>query len=500
MLETAEVGHRIDKQTYAREEPKLREALVNAQFDFGSARSRSIVVLISGVEAAGRAESAIKLTEWMDPRHLRVHAFGEPTEEETAHPAAWRYWRALPAHGRIAVFMNGWYSEALNGHPRGEEDLGRLDGRLAGVRDFERMLAREHVVVVKFWIHLSSKDQKRRLAELDRDKRTTWQITSADWARARQYGKHHNLWEHALRETSADVAPWYVVEGADQRYRDLTVGRILLDTMHRVLAPAPPRKIERRSARRERMPTVIDNVKLVRDLDLTQKLSEARYDRELVRWQGRLARATSQKTFAKRSLIVVFEGADAAGKGSSIRRVVHALHPSQYTIVPIAAPTDEELAHPYLWRFWRQLPRRGQVVIFDRSWYGRVLVERVEGFAEESAWMRAYDEIVRFEEELVSAGAVVCKVWLQISKDEQMRRFKAREKTPFKRFKITADDWRNRRRWNDYERAVCDMVERTSTEIAPWTLVEANDKRFARIKVLRTIVKRLEAASGARAP
>ncbi len=496
MLETAEVGHRLDKQTYAREEPKLREALVNAQFDLAAAHSRSIVVLISGVEAGGRAESAIKLTEWMDPRHLRVHAFAAPIEEESAHPPAWRYWLALPPRGRIAVFMNGWYSEALGGRLRGEDDLERLDGRLAGVRDFERMLARERVVLLKYWIHLSSKDQKRRLAKLDRDRRTTWKITSADWASARQYGKHHDLWEHALRETSTDVAPWYVVEGADDRYRDMTVGRILLDTMRRVLTPAPPRTIERRRARRGRTPTVIDNVKLIRDLDLTQKLPEARYDRELVRWQGRLATAAAHKAFAKRSLVLVFEGADAAGKGSSIRRVVQALHPSQYTIVPIAAPTDEELAHPYLWRFWRQLPRRGQVVVFDRSWYGRVLVERVEGFAEESDWMRAYDEIVRFEEELVSAGAVVCKFWLQISRDEQMRRFRAREKTPFKRFKITAEDWRNRKHWSDYERTVCDMVERTSTEIAPWTLVEANDKRFARIKVLRTIVKRLEAALG----
>jgi len=365
------------------------------------------------------------------------------------------------------------------------------------VRDFERMLVRERVVLVKYWIHLSSRDQKRRLAKLDRDRRTTWKITSADWASARQYGKHHDLWEHTLRETSTDVAPWYVVEGADDRYRDMTVGRILLDTMRRVLTPAPRRTIERRRAPRGRPPTVIDNVKLIRDLDLTQRLAEAVYDRELVRWQGRIAKAAVNRAFAKRSLVLVFEGADAGGKGSSIRRVVQALHPSQYTIAPIAAPTDEELAHPYLWRFWRQLPRRGQVVVFDRSWYGRVLVERVEGFAEESDWMRAYDEIVRFEEELVSAGAVVCKVWLQISKDEQMRRFRAREKTPFKRFKITADDWRNRKRWNDYEHAVCDMVERTSTEIAPWTLVEANDKRFARIKILRTIVKRLEAALGA---
>jgi len=494
MLETAEVGHRLDKRTYAREEPKLREALVNAQFDLASARNCSVVVLISGVEAGGRGESAIKLTEWMDPRHLRVHAFGEPTEEEAAHPPAWRYWLALPARGRIAIFMNAWYAEALDGQLRGDEGRERLDGRLTSVRDFERMLARERVLLVKFWIHLAKADQKSRLAALDDDTRTTWRITSADWSRARQYGKNHDLWERALHETSIDVAPWYVVEGADDRYRDMTVGKILLDTMRRALASPPAKRGTKRRAASAPPPAPIDNVKLIRDLDLSQQLSAGEYKRELPRWQARLARATRRKSFEQRSLVLVFEGADAAGKGSAIRRVVHALHPSQYTIVPIAAPTDEELAHPYLWRFWRQLPRRGGIVVFDRSWYGRVLVERVEEIADEAEWMRAYDEIVRFEEELHTAGAVVCKVWLQISKEEQMRRFRAREKTPFKRFKITADDWRNRKRWNDYERAVCDMVERTSTEIAPWTLVEAEDKRYARIKVLRTIVRRLDAA------
>lgn len=499
MLETAEVGHRLDKKKYLREEAKLREALVNAQFDLGSARCSAFVVLISGVEAGGRAESAIKLTEWMDPRHLRVHAFGDPTEEESAHPLAWRYWRALPSRGRMAIFMNAWYAEALDGNLRGDEDRERLDGRLAGVRDFERMLAREQVTLVKFWIHLSRTDQKKRLAALHRDHRATWTISSADWARARRYSKMHDLWERALHETSIDVAPWYVVEGVDARYRDLTVGTILLETMRRALAAHTPTRRASNKRASPPPPAPLDNVKLIHDLDLSRRVSVAQYRRELPRWQERLARATAHKTFGERSLVLVFEGADAAGKGSTIRRVVHALHPSQYSIVPIAAPTDEELAHPYLWRFWRQMPRRGNVVIFDRSWYGRVLVERVERIADEHDWMRAYDEIVRFEEELAAAGAVVCKVWLQIDKDEQMRRFKARERTPFKRFKITADDWHNRERWNDYERAVGDMIERTSTEIAPWTLVEANDKRYARIKVLRTIAKRLEAAlDGAR--
>jgi polyphosphate kinase 2 (PPK2 family) len=194
------------------------------------------------------------------------------------------------------------------------------------------------------------------------------------------------------------------------------------------------------------------------------------------------------------ALMVVFEGNDAAGKGGAIRRVTGALDPRQYRTVPIAAPTEEERAQPYLWRFWRHVPGRGQFTIFDRSWYGRVLVERVEGFCSQADWLRAYGEINDFEEQLHNYGIVLVKFWLSIDKDTQMQRFKEREEVSFKRYKITEEDWRNRDKWDHYVDAVDDMVDRTSTEIAPWTLVEANDKRYARVKVLRTINEALEAA------
>jgi polyphosphate kinase 2 (PPK2 family) len=241
-------------------------------------------------------------------------------------------------------------------------------------------------------------------------------------------------------------------------------------------------------------PAVIDNVKLIRDLDLSLKFPAKRYESELAKCQGRLAKLSRHKRFARHALVLVFEGVDAAGKGGAIRRVTGALDARQYVTVPIAAPTDEEKSHPYLWRFWRNVPRRGGITVFDRSWYGRVLVERVEGLSPPDDWMRAYSEINEFESELVESGVVVVKFWMQISKAEQLRRFRARQHTPFKRFKITPDDWRNRKRWNDYEVAVCDMVDRTSTEIARWTLIEAEDKHHARIKVLRTIVDRLDRA------
>jgi polyphosphate kinase 2 (PPK2 family) len=237
-----------------------------------------------------------------------------------------------------------------------------------------------------------------------------------------------------------------------------------------------------------------DRTALIHSLDLTLSLSDSVYSDELDRWQARLARQTHTKRFKRHSLVLVFEGVDAAGKGGAIRRVTGALDARQYVSVPISAPTDEEKAHPYLWRFWRNVPPLGGIRIFDRSWYGRVLVERVEAFAAPADWMRAYGEINQFEQQLVQAGAVIVKFWLQVSKEEQLRRFKAREQTSFKRFKITPDDWRNRKKWDAYELAVCDMVERTSTELAPWTLVEAEDKRYARVKVLQTIVERLDRA------
>ena len=494
MLESAEIGHRTSKHVYAREEPKLREALLNAQFDLSQSGHGPVLVILSGVEGGGRGETANKLTEWMDPRHIRVVAFGKRTHDDAARPPAWRYWNALPPRGRLGIFLNAWYNEVAVSHIHSDTDNAALHSGLEAIREHEQMLADEGLVVLKFWIHLSKAAQRKRLKALDRDPRTSWRVTKADWSAYRLYSKRHDLWEHLLRETSTGYAPWYVVEGADDRYRYLTVGKILLDALRGSVAH---KRSGIKHAITPTAPSVVDNVKLIRDLDLTKKLSSERYARGLEKQQGQLAKLTRHKRFADRSLVLVFEGVDAAGKGSAIRRVTGALDARQYVTIPIAAPSDEERAHPYLWRFWKNVPRVGGIAIFDRSWYGRVLVERVEGFCSVSDWMRAYSEINQFEEQLAEGGAVIVKFWLQISRKEQLRRFRARSETSFKRFKITPEDWRNRKKWNDYESAVCDMVDRTSTEIAPWTLVEAEDKRYARIKVLTTINERLKASLAA---
>lgn len=491
MLESAEIGHRVSERVYAREEPKLREALLNAQYDLSQSGRGPALLIISGVEFGGRGETANKLTEWMDPRHVRVVAFGPRLAEEATRPPAWRYWCTLPPKGKIGIFMNAWYEEAMLEYIAGRIELDRLQTHLHAIREHEQMLTDEGFSLLKFWIHLSKSAQKKKLRDLEADPRTAWRVTREDWEAYRIYSRSHERWETLLRETSTGVAPWYVVEGVDECYRYLTVGKILLDALRSLLASRPARS---KHAITPPPPSVIDNVKLIRDLDLSQRLGAKTYARELAKYQGKLAALTRHKRFSKHSLITVFEGIDAAGKGGTIRRVAHALDARQYVIVPVAAPTAEERTFPYLWRFWRNVPRYGGITIFDRSWYGRVLVERVEGYTGVYDWMRAYDEINQFEEQLVQGGAVVVKFWLQVSKAEQMRRFKAREQTPFKHFKITPEDWRNRTKWNAYEQAVCDMVDRTSTEAVPWTLVEAEDKYFARVKVLKTIVERLQRA------
>ena len=492
MLESAEVGHRIAKATFARAETKLREALLNGQYEMNAARRGPILVLVSGLEGGGRGETANKLNQWMDPRFIRTTAFGSATPEEEVRPLAWRYWRALPPRGKVGIFMNAWYRKLAAAYVSRKVDPAQFNALLQDIRQYEQMLTDEGIVLLKFWIHLSKKGQQERLQALASDPKTAWRVTNVDKRGLKHYNQYHDVWEQLLRETSIGAAPWYVVEGTDSNYRNLTVGRILLGAMDKVNAGAQP-------APRPMVapaPSVIGNVEIIRRLDLTQKIDETIYERELAKWQARLAALTQRKKFRGRSLILAFEGSDAAGKGGAIRRVATSFDAHQFVVVPIAAPSEEEFALPFLWRFWRQIPPQGGITIFDRSWYGRVLVEHVEGYCGVADWMRAYDEINQFEEQLVRAGTVVCKFWLQISEAEQLKRFKARERTAFKRFKITRDDWRNRKKWPAYEHAVADMVDRTSTELAPWTLVESEDKYFARVKILKTIAKQLERALG----
>ncbi len=490
MFEAAENEHLLDEATYDAKLPKLREALLAAQYELKAQGRFPVIVLINGIEGAGKGETVKLLNEWMDPRLIRVETFLQPSAEERQHPPAWRYWQRLPGKGRIGVFFGNWYSQMLHGRVNKELSRLELDAAIDQAERFERMLADEGALILKFWFHLSKGQLKQRLKHLKKDPRLGWKLSPLDWRQARVYDRFVKQGERVLRRTHHDYAPWHVVPGFDERFRSLTVGTVLLKALQRALASKPrkPRKAAAVS------PPPVDGQGVLAALDLSQHLDKADYEDQLLTEQARLAKLLRDKKYRRHALVAAFEGNDAAGKGSAIRRVTGALDPRQYRIVPVAAPSDEELAQPYLWRFWRHIPRKGDFTIFDRSWYGRVLVERVEELTPVADWQRAYGEINEFEEQLSDAGIVLAKFWLAIDQDTQLERFKAREETPFKRFKITEDDWRNRDKWDLYSQAVDDMVVQTSTAIAPWTLVEANDKRFARVKVLRTLNEALERA------
>jgi len=490
MFESAELGHEIDKDRYDKEEPELRAALLKAQYELVKTDKFPVVIILGGVDGAGKGDTLNLLNAWMDPRHMSTNALRPVGDDLVGRPPMWRFWHALPANGRVAVFVGSWYSRPLIDRVYGEIKTAKLDQHIDEILRLEQMLADEGTLLLKFWLHLSKKAQKKRFKELEEHSSTSWRVNATDWKHLEMYDKFQSTAEHILRATSTAEAPWLVVEGGDERYRNLTIGRAILDSIRRRLdEPAKPRGV--RAAARL---TPIDDVSVLDRLDLSQTIDKEVYKDELAELQGRLNRLSRHKRFDKLSVVCAFEGSDAAGKGGAIRRVTQALDARKYDVIPIAAPTDEEKARPYLWRFWRNLPERGRMTIYDRSWYERVLVERVEGYCSESDWMRAYGEINDFEAQLVKNKIVVVKYWLQISKDEQLARFKAREATPFKNHKITQEDWRNREKWDDYRTAVNDMVERTSTNEAPWTVIAANDKYLARLSVLRTLVEALDKA------
>ncbi|MBG8560806.1 MULTISPECIES: polyphosphate:AMP phosphotransferase [Pseudomonas] len=490
MFESAEIGHAIDKETYDAEVPALREALLEAQFELKQQSRFPVIVLINGIEGAGKGETVKLLNEWMDPRLIEVRTFDQQTDEELARPPAWRYWRALPSKGRMGVFFGNWYSQMLQGRVHGQFKDAVLDQAINGAERLEKMLCDEGALIFKFWFHLSKKQMKARLKSLKDDPLHSWKISPLDWQQSQTYDRFVRFGERVLRRTSRDYAPWHIIEGVDPNYRSLAVGKILLEGLQNALKA----KALGRQTNIAPLGESIDGRSLLGSLDMTLRLDKNDYQEQLIVEQARLAGLLRDKRMRRHALVAVFEGNDAAGKGGAIRRVAAALDPRQYRIVPIAAPTEEERAQPYLWRFWRHIPARGKFTVFDRSWYGRVLVERIEGFCSQADWMRAYGEINDFEEQLHDAGVVVVKFWLSIDEQTQLERFQEREQIPFKRFKITEEDWRNRDKWDAYSEAVGDMVDRTSTEVAPWTLVEANDKRWARVKVLRTINEALEAA------
>jgi AMP-polyphosphate phosphotransferase len=486
MLKSAELGRTLAKPEYDAAVAELRTSLLKVQAQLADAKL-PVVVLIHGADGAGKTETLNTLSEWFDARYLRIEAYEPPSEEERARPEFWRYWMWMPKAGQVGIFLGSWYTQPILDCVLGEGKNESLDQSLARSNAFERTLSDNGTLFIKLWFHVTKKTQKKRLKAEESAKSTRFLVSKTNWQHHDHYAEFVAVTEQVLRDTSTGYAPWTVIEAADDHYRNVTAGLSILEQMQRHLA-------ERRSSDAPKaQPQIADPVTELDRLDLSLKLDKPEYEERLAELQGKLGALARKLRRRKRSAIFLFEGSDAAGKGGAIRRLVWSLDARQYRIIPIAAPSEEELAHHYLWRFFRHLPTRGRITIYDRSWYGRVLVERVEGFAPEEAWRRAYKEINDFEQELTRDGIVLVKFWLQISPQEQLLRFQDREREPWKQHKITAEDYRNRAKTPEYEAAVSEMLMRCSTEYAPFTLVEAEDKRYARIKVLEAVCERLAA-------
>ena len=501
MFEIAELKNQVSKQQYEQEVSELRTQLLDVQQQLETA-SLPVIVLIAGVDGAGKGDVINTLNEWFDPRYMGTHAFSQPSDEERERPHHWRYWMSLPPRGRIGIYAIGWYGPPMADRVYDRIGNAELDAELVHINKLEKELADDGALIVKCWLHLSKQQQEKLIHKLDKNPETRWQVSAADKKHLKLYNKFIGIAERTLGGTSTPEAPWLIINGYDPRYRRLTIAKHLIE------------RISQRLERRTNGANVVEltsnaavsvspplgegatnaGTNFLSALDLGQKLSKSSYQQELALHQGTIWQLTRKARLKKRSTILVFEGWDAAGKGGVIRRITQAMDARNYRVIPVAAPTDEEKAHHYLWRFWRHLPRDGKVTIYDRSWYGRVLVERVENLATPEEWTRAYSEINDFEEELTDHGIILIKYWMHISQDEQLKRFKARENASYKRYKITEDDYRNREKWDLYEAAVNEMITRTSTEYAPWRIIEANDKYHGRIQVFKVLCEAYEKA------
>jgi len=493
MLELIDLDKKISKEVYGQTFPELEIRLGECQ-RAARAAGVPVIVVFEGWDAAGKGTLINRFTQAMDPRGFKVHPISAPTKTERFYPWMRRFWTALPANGDFAIFDRSWYGRVLL--ERVERRTPRRQWKQAydDVQQFEQQLAESGAVIVKFWLHIGRKEQKKRFKRLEKDAATAWKVGKLEWRHHKKYEDWLEAIEEMLERTQTACAPWTVVEATQGRFARVKVFETVIRTVEAELErrerhPRPePRPMPEPVETPTTQQTILDRV------DLSLSIEREPYEKELDELQERLFRLEHELFVARLPAAIVYQGWDAAGKGGNIKRLTRGLDPRGYEVVPVGAPTDEELSRHYLWRFWRQVPKAGHITIFDRSWYGRVLVERVEGLCTEDEWQRAFREINEFERQLADFGTVIVKFWLQIDQAEQLRRFEARQQTARKQWKITDEDWRNREKWAKYEAAVVDMLERTSTTYAPWTILEANCKLHARIKALRTVAEALESA------
>jgi polyphosphate:AMP phosphotransferase len=514
MLDQIDLAQRIGRSDYRERRNQLRDRLQAAMAGILEARV-PVAVVVEGWAGTAKVRTIGVMTRRLDPRGVRVHSIVPPGDAEQPYPWLYRFWRLIPSHGRVSFFDRSWYREVIEARARHGMSAGDARDRCSDIVTLERQWIDDGAIILKFWLHISRREQRRRFQALLADRLTAWQVTDDDRWQHRNYDRVARVVEEIIARSHTPAAPWHIVPATCARTARLAVMETVVTAFERRLGidPAEPvaplsldgalfRRIkdEPRQSPAMRQPVGISTdgagAPVLRHVDLSPRADAASYSRQLAELQALLHLLGTQVYRQRRPVVLVFEGWDAAGKGGAIQRVTEELDPRSFVVHAIAAPSGEDALRHYLYRFWRRLPPRGQIGIFDRSWYGRVLVERVEGFARDDEWRRAYDEINEFEHQLVAFGAIIAKFWLHISADEQLRRFQERQTVAHKSWKLTDEDWRNRERWPQYEEAADEMLRRTSTADAPWTIIESEDKRYGRLKVLRTLVQRLEAELG----
>ncbi|PPK81468.1 polyphosphate:AMP phosphotransferase [Lacrimispora xylanisolvens] len=489
MLEKIDLSKKIDKETYKKTEKEQSEKLGLLQRQLKEA-GIPVMIVFEGMGASGKGTQINHLIQALDPRGFDVYANDKSTDEERMRPFLWRFYTKLPAQGRIAVFDRSWYRQVTMERFSTKLPDEDLPAAFHDIQSFERQLTDDGMVIIKLFLYISREEQKKRFKKLENSKETSWRVTKDDWKRNTEYDRFLKICEEMLQNTDMDYAPWTIIEANDKEYAAAKIMSCVADC----LSDALNKKSLNGVAKEKEVPVRSESFKsgVLSGVDLTKSISKEDYKKEIDRLQKKLEFLHSQIYRMRIPVVLGFEGWDAAGKGGAIKRLTSHLDPRGYKVYPTAAPNDLERVHHYLWRFWINMPKAGHIAIFDRTWYGRVLVERVEGFCRESQWKQAYQEINEMESHLANAGAVVLKFWLHIDKDEQEKRFKERQEDPLKQWKITEEDWRNREKWDQYESAVNEMLVRTSTTYAPWVVVEGNCKYYARIKILKTVVEALE--------
>ena len=499
MLEQINLSKKMEKNVYQEKMEVLEPRLAKLQRECKSL-GIPVIIAFEGLGASGKGLQISKLIYPLDPRGFQVFAIKKATEEEEMHPFLWRFWTKTPEKGRIAIFDTSWYRKVSV--DRFEDKISRdeLTYAYQEINTFERTLTDDGAVLIKFFLYISQKEQKKRFDKLLDSKETAWRVSKEDLKRNKEYNRYKAMNEEMLEKTETEYAPWTIIEAEDRRFATAKIYTTVVEKLSEKVAEKRAEIAldeEKKNAEQEKTQwqpkedRELDSTVLTK-VDLTLAYTKEEYKEKLDRLQNRIQELHGELYRRRIPVVLGFEGWDAGGKGGAIKRLTAKMDPRGYVVNPTASPNDIEKAHHYLWRFWRAMPKDGHVAIFDRTWYGRVMVERLEGFCTEAEWKRAYKEINDMERDLTDAGAIVIKFWMHIDKDEQERRFKERQENPEKQWKITDEDWRNREKWDQYEDAVNEMLMRTSTDYAPWVVVEGNSKYYARVKVLKTVVDAIE--------